>query len=303
MALVVVAALIAVALILRDARSAPESAPPPVSQLVIPAATDQSSDGSLAAIVPNPAYQGKIICLDAAHGGPDRGFRRVGDTSAPAMDEALYTSAYARELAGRLSAMGFTVVLTRDGDVVRNSQFQDVNRDGKTRETAETDAEAERIALLDEMQARIGYCNDQHADLLVSLHFDGSADPAEAGSAIWYAEGRTDSADSQRLAELVDRQLEQALTAAGYSAPDQGVRPESAATRGTQMVYDSLFVITGARDGLKEPSRMPGIVADLLTISNTEDAKLLSNGFGRTAIVSAVAQAIGDYFDGPAVNG
>lgn len=303
-ALIMLAGMLAFAAIMRESRNDREPAPAPVAQLVIPAATDPSTGDPLAGIVPNPAFSGKVICLDAAHGGFDRGFRRTGDTSAPAMEEALYTAAYARELAGQLGAMGFTVVLTRDGDVVRNSQFQDVNRDSRTRENAETDADAQRNALLDEMQARIDYCNDQRANLLVSLHFDGSGNPGESGYAIWYAEGRVDTGESQRLAESIDRQLAQALGATGYPVVDGGVQSESVAvTRGNQMVYDSLFMITGARDGLKDPSRMPGIVADLLTISNTEDARLLASGAGRTAIVSAVAQAIGAYFDTTAANG
>ncbi len=303
-ALIMLAGMLAFGVIMRESRDDREPATAPVAQLVIPAATDPSTGDPLAGIVSNPAFAGKVVCLDAAHGGFDRGFRRTGDTSAPAMDEALYTAAYARELASQLSAMGFTVVLTRDGDVVRNSQFQDVNRDGRTRENAGTDADAQRNALLDEMQARIDYCNDQRADLLVSLHFDGSGNLADSGYAIWYAEGRIDTGESQRLAESIDQQLAQALSATGYTVADGGVQPESVAvTRGNQMVYDSLFMITGARDGLKDPSRMPGVVADLLTISNTADARLLASGAGRTAIVSAVAQAIGAYFDVSTTNG
>lgn len=302
--LVLVATSASIALILRDARSASDSASAPVGELVIPAAGEPSTADPLAAIVPNPAFQDKTICLDAAHGGVDRGYQRAGDPTAPAMDEALYTSSYARELAAQLSAMGFHVVLTRDGDVVRNSQFQDVNRDGQTRENAGSAADAERNAQIDEMQARIDFCNDAQADLLISLHFDGSSNSAKMGHTTWYAENRPDSADSQRLAQLIDQQLGQALSGIGHPVTGQGVQPASAAvTRGNQMVYDSLFVITGARNGLKEPSKMPGVVADLLTISNAEDAKLLSSQAGRTAIVTAVAQAIRAYFESPAANG
>jgi N-acetylmuramoyl-L-alanine amidase len=297
--LILVASLTAFALIVRDIRTDPGSSPLPTAQLVIPAASGGSGGDAAAAIVPNPAFQGKVICLDAAHGGIDRGFRRSGDAAAPAMDEALYTATYARELAGQLTAMGFTVVLTRDGDTVRNTQFQDVNRDGQTRESGATDAEAQHNALLDEMQARVDYCNDENANLLISLHFDSSVDPGVSGYSTWFAEGRADSADSQRLAELIDQQLSQALTAAGYPIVNDGVQPESVAvTHGNQMLYDSLFVVTGSRDGLKDPSRMPGVVAELLTISNTTDAQLLASEAGRAAIVSAMAQAIGVYFTG-----
>jgi N-acetylmuramoyl-L-alanine amidase len=297
--LILVAALTAFALIVRDISSRPDPTEAPPAQLVIPAASGGSSSDPMAAIAPNAAFQGKVICLDAAHGGIDRGFRRTGDSTAPAMDEALYTAAYTRELAGQLTAMGFTVVVTRDGDTVRNAQFQDVNRDGQTRENGATDADAQYNALVDEMQARVDYCNDEQADLLISLHFDGSTDPNESGYSMWYAEGRADSGDSQRLADLIDQYLAQGFATAGYNVPNRGTQGEAtAATRGNQMVYDSLFMITGSRVGLKDPSRMPGVVADLLTISDAGDAQLLASEAGREAIVSAMAQAIGVYFSG-----
>ena len=94
-------------------------------------------------------------------------------------------------------------------------------------------------------------------------------EPSQSGYSTWYAEGRADSAESQRLAQLMNQAAGLGFAAAGDSIVDEGVQGESiAATHGDQMLYDSLFMITGARDGLKDPSRMPGVVADLLTISN-----------------------------------
>jgi N-acetylmuramoyl-L-alanine amidase len=301
--LVLLAVLTAFALIVRDIRSGSNETPVPTAQLVIPAATGPSTEQP-ASIAANPAFQGKVICLDAAHGGFDRGFRRTGDATAPAMDEALYTVAYTRELAGQLTAMGFTVITTRDGDALRNADFQDINRDGQTRESAATEADAAHNALLDEMQARVDYCNDERADLLISIHFDGEQDPSKSGFSIWYAEGRDDSAASLQLAQLLNQQLTAEFAAAGYPVVDGGIQPESrAATHGNQMLYDSLFMITGARDGLKDPSRMPGVVADLLTISNASDARILASETGRETIVRSLAEAIGQYFTEPAAQG
>jgi len=295
--LVLVATLTALALILRDSRSGPESTPVPTAQMVIPAAAGSSGEAPRPAVAPNSLFAGKVICLDAANGGIDRGFERTGDASAPAMDEALYTAAYARELAGQLTAMGFTVVTTRDGDTVRNTEFQDVNRDGLTRENAATEADADRNALLDELQARIDFCNDEQADLLISLHFDGSSDPNETGFSTWHAEGRPDSADSQRLAQLLNQELGGDLAAAGFAVADRGVMPESAAAlQGNQALYDSLFMISGNRVGMKDSSRMPGVVMDVLTISNATDAQILASEAGREALVTAMAEAIGRYF-------
>jgi len=303
--LILVAALTAVALIMRDIRSGSMETPAPTAQMVIPPAAGSDGGASALDIVANPLFAGKVICLDAAHGGIDRGFERTGDASAPAMDEALYTAAYTRELAGQLTAMGFSVITTRDGDAVRNPQFQDVNRDGLTRENGSTEAESEHYALLDEMQARIDFCNNENADLLVSLHFDGSTDPNETGFTTWYAEGRADSVESQRLAQLLNQQLGAGLAAAGFAVTDRGVNPESMAAReGTQMLYDSLFMITGNRVGLEDASRMPGVVIDVLTISHASDAQILANEAGRAAVVTAMADAIGRYFsEQPAAQG
>lgn len=303
--LILIASLTALALIMRDVRSGPRSTPNPTAQIVIPAASNGGDGGTTPEIAANPAFAGKLICLDAAHGGTDRGYQRTGDASAPAMDEALYTAAYTRELAGQLTAMGFAVVLTRDGDTVRNAQFQDINRDGKTRENAATEADAGQNALLDELQARIDFCNDEQADLLISLHFDGSSKSGESGFSTWYAEGRPDSGESQRLAQLLNQQLSAGLSGAGFTIADRGVMPESAAAlQGNQMLYDSLYMITGNRVGLKDASRMPGVVADVLTISNAIDAQVLASEAGRKAVVTAMANAIGQYFTGqPAVQG
>lgn len=295
--LIVVAVVTAAALLVRDSRSAPARNPQPTIQQVIPAATSGGVEIEPAAIVPNPAFADTVICLDAAHGGDDRGFQRVGDAIAPAMDESLYTAAYARDLAQRLEAMGFTVVLTRDGDAGRNAESQDVNRDGQTRLTGATPAEAERFGAMDEMQARIAFCNDADADALISIHFDGSSDPNEHGTAIWYADRRADSAASQRLAETIAAQVGNALQSVGIQTGSRGAVPESVASMdGNLMVYDSLYMITGERDGLREPSEMPGVVVDLLTISHSGDAQVIASEASRVVLVDALAQALAAYF-------
>jgi hypothetical protein len=99
--------------------------------------------------------------------------------------------------------------------------------------------------------------------------------------------------------------LSAGLAAAGFASLDRGAMPESAAAlQGNQMLYDSLFMITGSRVGLKEPSRMPGVVVDLLTISNAGDAQILATEAGREAIVTAMGEAISRYFsEQPATQG
>jgi N-acetylmuramoyl-L-alanine amidase len=133
--------------------------------------------------------------------------------------------------------------------------------------------------------------------VLISLHFDGSSNPDVSGFSTWFAEGRPDSAESQRLAQLINQQLGAGLSAAGFTIADRGIMPESdAALQGNQTLYDSLFMITGNRVGMKDASRMPGVVANLLTISNANDATVLADEAGRSVLVAAMADAIGRYF-------
>src|SRR5690606_41526534 len=67
--LILVAALTAVALIVRDIRAGGEVTPVPTAQLVIPAASELGGGSAASEIVANPLFAGKVICLDAAHGG------------------------------------------------------------------------------------------------------------------------------------------------------------------------------------------------------------------------------------------
>ncbi|MEZ4505680.1 MAG: hypothetical protein R2848_07395 [Thermomicrobiales bacterium] len=92
--LILVAALTALALIVRDIRAGGEVTPVPTAQLVIPAASELVAEARRPRSSRTLLFAGKVVCLDAAHGGSDRGFKRAGDASAPAMDEALYTAAY-----------------------------------------------------------------------------------------------------------------------------------------------------------------------------------------------------------------
>jgi N-acetylmuramoyl-L-alanine amidase len=249
---------------------------------------------------PNPAYVGKVVCLDPGHGGSDRGFQREDDGVAPAMEEAFYNLAYARAVRSRLQALGFTVVMTRDSDIDVNASGADVNGDGKTYANLidKDKAAADRAKDIDELQARINVCNNSKADLLISMHINGFNDPAANGYETWYSSARPFTAQSKHFAQLAFDALGQEMEAAGYNARARQVNDD--ATAHVEVAADAFdrYVITGpAQPGQIVPSAMPGAIVEVLFISNDQDAAFLSSAEGRNAIVTAYVDAISRYFD------
>jgi N-acetylmuramoyl-L-alanine amidase len=244
-------------------------------------------------ITPDPRFAGKVVCLDPGHGGNDRGYKRVGDAHAPAMDETFYSLSYAQALKQRLEQRGFTVVMTREDDSSVNRLFTDANQDGKTSNDGVSEEEANMFARLDELQARIDVCNDAKADLLLSLHFDWSEDSTVRGYEIWYRES---NAFSKLFASILAEEVGRKLHAQGYDVQSRGVHSDTA-TREDQHASDATFVIAAARQGMKEPSIMPGVVAELFTLSNDDDARLMASGKGRNAVIAALDSAVIRFFD------
>jgi N-acetylmuramoyl-L-alanine amidase len=119
-----------------------------------------------------PNLLGKSIVVDAGHGGADRGVRHAG------IDEADLAWDLAARLEGRLTALGVRTWLTRGPN------------NGRT--------DAERASL----------ANDVGADLVISLHVDGSASPRANGLAAYYfGAGESSSTIGERLADLAQREL------------------------------------------------------------------------------------------------
>ncbi|MCA1824056.1 MAG: N-acetylmuramoyl-L-alanine amidase [Mycobacteriales bacterium] len=119
------------------------------------------------------SLQGKLVIVDPAHGGPDRGW--VDHNLA----EADVVFDLATRLEGRLAAAGAFAFLTR-------------NETGNPSE-----------------EERATFANAADADLLVSLHVDGALSARCEGVATYYfgSSPERSSAVGERLAELVQREL------------------------------------------------------------------------------------------------
>lgn len=119
-----------------------------------------------------PSLIGKRIVLDPGHGGADPG-TQVGD-----LTEAELVWDLATRLEGRLAALGVTTWLTRGPS---NSM---------------TDGQ------------RAGFANAVDADLLLSIHIDGSRSAHAQGVACYYfGAGESTSTIGERLADLIQREL------------------------------------------------------------------------------------------------
>jgi N-acetylmuramoyl-L-alanine amidase len=119
-----------------------------------------------------PSLLGKRIVLDPGHGGPDRGFALGGAVEADIVWDL------ATRLEGRLTALGVGALLTRGPHV------------GRTDED------------------RAAFANEVNADLVLSLHVDGSTSELANGVAAYhYGAGESSSTVGERLADLVLREV------------------------------------------------------------------------------------------------
>jgi N-acetylmuramoyl-L-alanine amidase len=164
-----------------------------------------------------PSLLGKRIVLDPGHGGDDPGVEADGLTEAELVWDL------ASRLEGRLTALGVQSWLTRGPHNARS--------------------EEERAAL----------ANDVSADLVVSLHSDGSSSPLANGIATYYyGAGESTSTIGERLADLALRELV-ARTRMGNNR------------------------IHGKTWGLLRLTRMPAVRVELGYLTSAEDREKLRN--------------------------
>jgi N-acetylmuramoyl-L-alanine amidase len=120
---------------------------------------------------------GKIICLDAGHGGNDPG--AIGPSGTLEKDNTLAISLLLRDI---LESNGATVVLTRDTD----------------RSVAAPDSSAS-----EELKARVEIATDANADIFISIHNDSFTSNTSMGTTTFHY----GDANSIKLAAAVQKNL------------------------------------------------------------------------------------------------
>lgn len=217
----------------------------------------------------------RTIVLDAGHGGVD-----PGALTADGLAEKDVTLDVARRVREKLRGGLFRVVMTREGD--------------------------ETISL----RERSRRARDAGGDVLVSIHVNSIPRPDRRGVETYYL-GPTDDPAIRRLASAENR-------SSGYSLSDfrglleevyVGVRQAEsrrlAESVQVELVASTQKVTPEAGDrGVKSApfvvliaSEMPGILAEVSSVSHAEDARLLRDEAYREAIAEALARGVRAYAD------
>ncbi len=192
-----------------------------------------------------PALHGKIVVIDPGHGGLDRGVVR------DELDEAWLVEDLAARLEGRLAATGVIAYLTRPVPL-RRSKPSPVESD------------------------RAAFANHAGADLVISLHVDGTISARPHGvAAYYYGEDRFGhvSAVGRRLAELVQREIVE--------------RTSLADCRTHAKTWDLL-----------RHTRMPAIRVEVGYLGSPEDRERLVDPAFRDTVADAIAVAVRRLYQG-----
>jgi N-acetylmuramoyl-L-alanine amidase len=170
---------------------------------------------------------GRRICLDPGHeaywiigsAARDRtGAVPVHPTEQIPLLEHELNLKVAYRLAGVLEAEGAEVCVTRRADGPLQIAPYDYTGDGIVRPDAVSEVDVgERV------QPRIDWANQFGAEMLLSIHFNGSEDSTRSGTEVYYSDTSPRAAESIRLGEAVMRSVLAELASVGYAGLDRGV--------------------------------------------------------------------------------
>jgi len=134
-------------------------------------------------LVSGQSLEGRIVVVDAGHGGIDSGANRPG-----AIEKEI-NLAIALQVRDNLKGYGAKVILTRDSDV----ELSDLCDNEKVRGRYRRD-----------LNARLEMVEESDADLFVSIHANASTNPRRRGIECYYA---ASSEAGKRLALAIQEQL------------------------------------------------------------------------------------------------
>jgi len=225
------------------------------------------------------ALDGKcIVTLDPGHGGDESGAAAYGIVEKDSnVDFAIRVERY-------LQQAGVEVVVTRR-DTNYPPGINGTGRDGSRASLAE----------------RVRLANEANSDVFVSIHSNGSVDPSARGIEVYWESRREFADENKRLARTVQDRMIESTNRAGYGIRDRGII-DSSCWRGGNGRCVGLFVLSpggqttlGGSSQAKVPSLMPGVLVELLFISNADDAALLRDDRARDTIAQGLAWGILDY--------
>jgi N-acetylmuramoyl-L-alanine amidase len=181
-------------------------------------------------LTPAGRLVGKRICVDPGHDavwgvgatGKDRqGQVPTHPTEGIPLFEHELTLSIAYKLVQLLVDEGAQVCVTRREDGSLQLEPHDFTGDGQVR--------PDGIALEDgpeRSQPRIEWANQFGADVLVSIHFNGLADPTVRGTEVYYSDTGPRADDGLALANALLAALVEELGVHGHDAVNRGVRSD-----------------------------------------------------------------------------
>lgn len=220
-----------------------------------------------------------VVVIDAGHGGVDPGAIAV-----TGHQEKAITLAIARQLATRLEASGYRVVMTRTRDVFVP------------------------------LQGRVQIARKANADLFISLHADSVRNRAIRGATVYTLSDRATDREAAELAESENRadtlaglpaagrdnQLADILTAMSYRASVNGGRDLSALIVSRLREEGIALTERPQRSAgfavLKAPD-IPSVLVEMGYLTSRNDANLLVQRQHQNKIVTAISAAVDSYFN------
>lgn len=140
-----------------------------------------------AANVSKEMNSGRVIVVDAGHGGIDPGMIGVGG-----LEEKGINLSIAQKLKEELESRDFTVVMTRDGD---GGLYDEDSNNKKAQD----------------LQKRISVIQETKPLLSVSIHQNSYQDPSVKGPQVFYYK---DSPEGEKLAKILQEKLNTGLSVA-----------------------------------------------------------------------------------------
>jgi N-acetylmuramoyl-L-alanine amidase len=288
----------------------PTVAPTPASAATPPPASPSAepAPGSESAIYP-PNPGAIVVAIDPGHGGcldwgvPDPSERGVE------LAEKTLTLAIAQRLRDRLVADGIAVLMTRDADVALAGDnepafgcdgppWRDVDGDGQA-----GFEESGRIRTRDELQARIDLANLARADVLLSIHInsltqDGVAFEIAATQTFFDDETPWGQASGELAGSLQAGVVAALDPLAAYDREDRGTGAVAYYAISRQWADGDTCEVSG--DTWCKPHRaleMPGVLAEVGSISLREEHDLLASALGQDAIAGGLFSGLARYFE------
>jgi N-acetylmuramoyl-L-alanine amidase len=217
-----------------------------VAALLAAAALFAAAEAGAQTTTTSGLLSGKIVVIDPGHGGSDLGATYKFPSGSPYANIGTLTEKHqnldvAYKLRKLLRDQGATVFMTREGDQnLTNTQ-------------------------------RAQFANEKKADLLVSIHMNGSKDPKVDYTTTLFGKWQKDKAFAY------------AIFGDNVNPPGYGLRTLRAAPEGTQG-YIATRAPYSYASGVLLKSNMPATIAETVFMTNTGEANWLAKSWNHNPV-------------------